>query len=85
MRKPKISEHAVFRYLERTGRIDREAVEREIMMPGLIAASNAGAVAYKANGVTFLLKNNTVVTVIDNARPANVAHDNDLRKRLGVA
>lgn len=69
MKKPKISDHAMLRYLERTGRIDLAALEKEILTPDLITALKAGCTKFKVNGFTYILNKGTVVTVVDNVRP----------------
>lgn len=83
-RKVKVSEHAMFRYLERSGRLDRKALEQELLTPGLVAAVMSGALSYKVDGVTFVIKGDTVVTVLDNARPANLTRDADLERRIAA-
>jgi len=61
---PRVSDHAVLRYIERTKGYDVEAVRREILTPEVCAALRAGASAYTVNGVSFKAHNGTLTTVI---------------------
>lgn len=64
-----ITDHAIVRYLERTGKIDRAKIEAEILCPAVQLALAAGATSVRANGVTFCLRNGYVTTVLDNDKP----------------
>lgn len=77
--KPGVSEHALFRFLERSGRVDMEALKREILSPTVEAAIRAGARSVKANGMTFIIDRGQVVTVLNgsssNKRPPTNGHE----------
>lgn len=83
-----VSDHAMLRYLERTGRIDRAALEKEILSDRLVDAMKVGAATYKVDGLTFILKRRgqdcVVVTVLDNVRQHNTARDPDLIARASA-
>lgn len=63
MYKPCVSEHALFRYAQRTGKLDLKAIEREMLSPTVISACKAGAKSVKVNGLTFILDRGLVITV----------------------
>jgi hypothetical protein len=65
MKRPRVSDHAVLRYLERTGRVDLDTIRQEILTPNLVTAVKAGVTKYKVNGFTFIIENGIVVTVVD--------------------
>lgn len=58
-----VSDHALVRWLQRTGQIDPEAVRSVILTPDRIAAIEAGANSIKVCGVEMVVKGQTVVTV----------------------
>lgn len=64
----RVTERAMLRYLERTGRIDLGKLKQEILSPKVVAAIKTGAASVQVNGMTFALGNNTVVTVWPGAR-----------------
>ena len=64
----RVSEHALLRYLERTGRLDRAEIEKEILTPDLVAAIKLGANSFKVNGHTWLIENGRVVTFLDGTK-----------------
>jgi hypothetical protein len=68
MKRVEISDHAMLRYLERTGRIDMEALKKEILTPDLVSAVKLGANSFKVNGHTWLMENGRVVTFLDNTK-----------------
>ena len=74
MFKPKVTEHALLRYLERSGRIDVHAVKREILST-VEHAAKAGARSVKANGMTFILDRGRVVTVVNGTAKHNLRED----------
>ena len=63
--KPKVSEHAINRYLERKYGIDMKKIRKEIMTPSVIDAINAGATSIKVDGIKFPVKNGVIVTAMD--------------------
>ena len=62
-KKPRVSDHAVVRFLEREYGFDFEAVRESLLTDTVIAAMDAGATSVKANGVTLRLKGKCVATV----------------------
>lgn len=57
-----VSDHALLRYLERFCGIDVEEM-RQAMTDILTPAADAKATSVSANGMTFKIRENTVVTV----------------------
>lgn len=58
-----VSDHAVVRYLERKYGIQVELIRREIAaLPGLAPALKAGATRISLNGMTFIMRDDTVIT-----------------------
>lgn len=62
---PRISDHAVLRYLERVKGVDVEAARAEMLTDGLKLASRGGARRYSNGKARFVLNNNTVVTAYE--------------------
>ena len=62
---PRVSDHALFRYMERVYEIDVEAIRKEILTDNCRDALKAGATGYSINGIKFRAKNGTLVTVIN--------------------
>lgn len=60
-----VSDHAVLRYIERVFGFDLQDVRNQILTPDRVAAIKAGANQITANGVKFVIRNKTVVTVKD--------------------
>lgn len=60
-----ISDHALVRYLEHRFKLDMVALKAEILTPIRVAAIKAGTNRIKVGGLKFIVKDNTVVTVID--------------------
>jgi hypothetical protein len=61
----RVSDHALIRYLERKFNMDIESIRAEILTPDRIAAIKAGAKQIAANGIKFVVKDQTVTTVTD--------------------
>lgn len=61
---PRMSEHALLRYIERVYGVDVEAVRAEVMSPAIVAALKTGATAVTVKGVKMLAKDGTIVTVV---------------------
>jgi len=64
-KEPKVSTHALLRYIERVLGVDVAAVEREILTPSNAAAIRAGATRIRTAGVDLVVKDQVVVTVVD--------------------
>lgn len=68
LNKPKegitVSDHALIRYLERKFKLDVESLKKEILTPEREAAIKMGATKIKAEGIDFVVKNNTIVTSV---------------------
>jgi len=63
-REPDVSDHAVIRYLERVGGFCFDNVRQEIMTSEVRAAIAAGARSVRRNGVTFIIRDQSVVTCV---------------------
>ena len=62
--KPRVSDHAVVRFLERKYGFDFEQVRSELLTDNVKQAMAAGARSVKQGGMTLRLENQCVVTVI---------------------
>ena len=58
-----ITDHALLRYMERKLEMDVEKLRGELMTDDLKGAINKGVKKIKLRGVTFVIKDNAVVTV----------------------
>jgi hypothetical protein len=61
---PRISAHAMLRYLERVRGVDLLAIEKEMLDDGLIGAIKAGATRVKRGRLHFVVNRNVVKTVL---------------------
>lgn len=61
---PRISDHAVLRYLERKYGFDFETVRKEMLTDTVVAGMRMGAEGVKFNGGVLKIKGNTVTTYI---------------------
>lgn len=61
---PRVSDHAVLRYLERVKGLDIEKIRSEILTPDIAAAIRAGATAVTISGARFPVRGGVIVTVI---------------------
>jgi hypothetical protein len=67
---PRVSDHALLRYVERVMGIDVEAIRSDILTDGVKAALRTGATGITVNGVKMVAKDGVVVTVLaDDMRP----------------
>lgn len=68
-----VSDHAIVRYLERTGRIDMKALRREILSDRTVELAKVlGDGRYPIpNGCLAVIKSKTVVTVLVNGGEEN--------------
>lgn len=62
---PRVSDHALVRWLERVMGYDVEAVRASILTPERAEMIRMGATAIKANGVSLKVVDNTVVTILE--------------------
>jgi len=62
-RAPRVTDHAVIRYLERVYDFDFEEVRRELLTKEVKSAMIMGATKVKQNNYSLILKGNTIVTV----------------------
>lgn len=63
--KPRVSDHAVLRYLERKYGFTFEDVRSELLTPFVLQAMDVGAESVRMNGGTLKLKGRTVVTYVE--------------------
>jgi hypothetical protein len=71
---PRISDHALMRYIERVYGLDIEAIRTEVMSDSIVAALKTGASAVTVKGVKMLVKDGVIVTVVtDEMRNAGKA------------
>lgn len=63
---PRVSEHALLRYLERVKGIDIAAAEKEILSDGVLKLVDqlGGNGQYPADGFSVVMKNYTVTTIL---------------------
>lgn len=66
--KPRVSDHAVVRYLERKYGFSFEDIREELLTPAVLRAMEMGAEGIQMNGGTLKLKGRTVVTYVDAAQ-----------------
>ena len=66
VREPKVSDHAVVRYLERFMGIDVDEIRCKILTPTVKGAIEAGAKTFISEGITYCIKNNVITTVHNN-------------------
>lgn len=67
---PKISDHALLRYIERILGVDVDAMRSEIMSDAVKSALRAGASGVTVNGVKMVAKDGVIVTVLsEDMRP----------------
>jgi uncharacterized protein YlxW (UPF0749 family) len=64
-RQPRVSDHAVIRYLERKYGFSFDRVRAEILTPDRASAINAGATGISHEGVRFLVRDKTITTVVE--------------------
>ena len=62
---PRVSDHALLRYVERVIGVDTEALRAEILTDGVRAALKSGATGVTINGVKFIAKDGVIVTTLD--------------------
>lgn len=62
---PRISDHAVLRYAERVLGLDVDKLKKEMMSDNLKYASKGGATRYANRKARFVIRDNTVVTVLE--------------------
>lgn len=67
---PRMSDHALLRYIERIMEIDVEALRLEVMTDSVKSALKMGASGVTVNGVKMVAKDGVIVTVLsENMRP----------------
>lgn len=59
---PRVSDHALLRYIERVKGVDLDAMRAGILTPEITAAIQVGATRVKIEGVTFVIEGNVIVT-----------------------
>ena len=61
---PRISEHALLRFIERVYGVDVDAVRASIMTPGIVSALKSGVTGITVQGVKMVCKEGVIVTVV---------------------
>lgn len=64
MTPPRITDHAVLRFLERVKGVDLAAVRAEMATPEVCAAVKAGARSVITQGHALVIENGTIITVL---------------------
>jgi hypothetical protein len=80
---PRVTDHAVLRYLERAKDFDIEAVRAHIAIT-CAAAASVGAANLPAEGVKFALDKGVVVTVRPDGGPPCATHIRRAARRPGA-
>ena len=60
---PKVTDHALLRYIERVKGFDVESLKKEILTDAVLNGMKLGASSVKTNGMKLVLKGNAVVTI----------------------
>jgi len=61
---PRLSDHAVLRYIQRAFDIDIDSVKQRIMTPEVLKAISNGASGVTVDGVKFRVVDNVIVTAV---------------------
>lgn len=64
-KKPRVSDHAVLRFLERAQGFDVDAIRAQMLTPTVVSAINAGACAVQVGGIRMMVKDKTITTVLE--------------------
>ena len=64
-KEPVVSSHALLRYVERVLGINVKALERTLLSQEVKDAIRAGATRVTVAGISFVVKDNVIVTVVD--------------------
>ncbi len=62
VQEPRLSDHAILRYIERAFNIDIDAIKERIMTPDVVQAIKNGASAVTVEGIKFKIKDNAIIT-----------------------
>lgn len=62
---PRVSDHALLRYIERVLEINVEGLRSEILSDNVRAALKSGATGVTVSGVKFVAKDGVIVTTLD--------------------
>lgn len=62
---PRISEHALLRYIERAHGVDMTLLREHILSPRVVDAIRRGARSVRIDGVKFVIRNFKIVTVLE--------------------
>jgi hypothetical protein len=68
---PRLSDHALLRFIERVHGIDTKVIRERILSPTVIEAIKAGASAVTVDGLKMKVVDNTIVTVYEPAPVRN--------------
>lgn len=78
---PRISDHALLRYIQRIHKIDVDALRQSIMTPAIVAGIKAGASTISVAGASFKVANNVIVTVLEKAAEPRLQNPKKARDR----
>lgn len=62
---PTLSDHALVRYIERIMKVNVQEIKDKILSPEIKALIDNGASRVSVDGVTFVVRNKNVVTIVD--------------------
>lgn len=79
MKKAPVTEHALFRYIERVQGLDIEKAKQDMLTPEILTAINSGACGITQDGFTYLIEKKKIVTVIVGKRE-NLNHGRDFNE-----
>lgn len=73
--KPKVSDHALMRYLERIIGIDIDSIRKGILTPEVVSSIKSGAKKIRSNGFVFLIKDGTIATILKHKMSNNITQN----------
>lgn len=71
---PKVTDHALMRFMERILNLDMDSLRTRILTPTVAAAIRAGASAVTVEGVRMLVSGGVITTVLDAAAHRRTNH-----------
>lgn len=77
---PRVSDHAMLRYLERVKNLDIEKVRAEILTPFVSAAIESGAGGVRVGGHHYVVNNGCITTILPNGARPNRKRESEGRR-----